>query len=164
MILKTDQLNIWSVLLQYNHVYMSQNKTQPTNVSVDSFLTTVSEERRNESHILIDMMQEISGEKPMMWGPSIVGFGSYHYKYASGRTGGAAKIGFSPRKQAISLYITCDAESEFSDELSKLGSGVSYGKGCIYIKRLDGVNMQMLGQMIEKAYKASGDYDASNDK
>lgn len=139
---------------------MSETKTKPTGMSVDALLATVSKQRRAESRVLIEQMQRISQQTAVMWGPSIIGFGSYHYRYASGHEGDAAKIGFSPRKAAISLYVTCDADAEFADELAQLGSGVTHGKGCIYIKKLDTVDMAVLEDIVAKAYRSVGDFDA----
>lgn len=137
----------------------NDNSTVPTTVTVDSFLATVDENKRSDAETLIALMQEISGEEPVMWGPSIIGFGSYHYRYASGREGDAARIGFSPRKAQHSLYLTCNAE-EFAADLAQLGPHKT-GKGCIYIKRLSDIDLTVLRGMITYAWENSGDYDAT---
>lgn len=133
----------------------NKNKTQENTNSVNDFLAGVNSERQQESKILIDMMRDISGNPPVMWGSSIIGFGKYHYKYKSGREGDWMKIGFSPRKAAISLYLSCDAD-QFTDELSRLGKH-SRGVGCIYIKHLDDVNLEALSTMVKKAYSQTND-------
>ena len=95
------------------------------------------------------MMREASGHEPKMWGPSIVGFGQYHYKYASGHEGDMCEIGFSPRKRELSLYVTCDLQ-EFAPELAKLGKHRA-GKGCLYVKRLADIDLAVLRKMIAKS-------------
>ena len=99
---------------------MADNSMKPTEMSVETFLESVSEKRHAESRILIDMMQEISSEQPVMWGPSIIGFGAYHYKYDTGREGDMPMIGFSPRKQAITVYIA-DGFDSYGPLLDTLG-------------------------------------------
>ena len=100
---------------------MSQNKTRPTTTSVTSFLDSVEDEiQRRDSHTLISIMKEITGEEPVMWGSSIIGFGSYHYKYNSGREGDMLLTGFSPRKQNLSLYIMAGF-TKYEELLQKLG-------------------------------------------
>lgn len=134
-------------------------KTTVTNQSVDEFLETVSQKRRDEAHVLIQMMQRISGEKPKMWGPSMIGFGTYHYISKSRCEADWFKIGFSPRKAKISLYLTCDAD-EFAEELAELGSHTR-GKGCIYANKLADINMHTLEKIATYAYKNTNDFDAS---
>lgn len=134
-------------------------KTKVTNQSIDEFLATVSEKRRSEAHQLINIMQRASGEKPRMWGPSMIGFGSYHYISKSKCEADWFKIGFSPRKAKISLYLTCDAD-EFTEELSKLGKH-SRGKGCIYANKLEDIDLAVLERIATQAYQNSQDFDAS---
>lgn len=134
-------------------------KTRVTNQHVDEFLETVGEKRRAEAYVLIEMMQRVSGEDPRMWGPSMIGFGTYHYITKSKCEADWFKIGFSPRKAKISLYVSCDAD-EFLDELAKLGKH-SRGKGCIYINKLEGIDMKVLEKIVSKAYENTKDYDAS---
>lgn len=130
-----------------------QNKTQPTRASVEVLVGSLAYEwQRQDSAKLIEVMQRISGETPVLWGQNIIGFGTYRYKYVSGREGDWMKIGFAPRKAAISLYITCDA-ALYAKELSQLGK-YKAGKGCIYIKRLRDVNLAVLEQLIRGAYQA----------
>lgn len=120
---------------------------------VADFLENLDENQKHDSERLIDIMRNISGEDPVMWGTSIIGFGSYHYTYASGREGDWMKLGFSPRSGKLSLYIACDAE-ELRADLDKIGKH-KVGKGCIYINQLEDINIAQLKKVIEKAYKAS---------
>lgn len=130
----------------------NENKTIPTPVDVSDFLATIDDEQqRRDSEVLVEMMHDVSGEPPVMWGASIVGFGKFTYKYASGREGEWMQIGFSPRKGKMSLYVTYDA-SQFTTELNALGKH-KIGKGCIYINRLADVDLQVLRQLVEHAYK-----------
>lgn len=131
---------------------MSANKTGPTKISVDDFLSTLTDEgKRKDSYELIRIMQKLSGEEATMWGPTIIGFGTYHYKYASGKEGDMCRIGFSPRKAEFSLYLTCSAD-DFSAMLEKFGKHKT-GKGCIYFKKLADVNRDVLEEMIKKSLK-----------
>lgn len=131
---------------------MTGNKTIPTNTDVIDFLATLDDdEQRRDSETLVEMMTDISGEPPVMWGTSIIGFGRFRYEYASGREGDWMKIGFSPRKGKISLYVTSDA-SQFNDELEAVGKH-AIGKGCIYITKLADVNIEALRQLIKQAYR-----------
>lgn len=128
----------------------NENKTKPNEYDVETFLLTVDDKKRAESIELIRIMKAVSGEDPVMWGKSIIGFGAYHYRYASGREGDWMRIGFSPRKSAISLYISCDAD-QFSEELTRLGKHTR-GKGCIYVKTLEDIDEVTLKEMLKKAY------------
>lgn len=131
------------------------NKTVATRQSVKEFLTTLTDEsQRRDSETLIKIMRKVSGSTPVMWGTSIIGFGSVHYKYESGREGDWPEIGFSPRKDKISLYVTCDV-TKLSKELAALGKHKT-GKGCIYIKTLADVDIAKLEKLITKAYKDGG--------
>jgi len=126
---------------------MAELKTKPTEVTVESFLTNATNEKvRKDCHKLITMMEKVTGEKPKMWGPSIIGFGEYHYKYDSGREGDICLTGFSPRKGNITIY----GMGSFTDQpevLSKLGK-VKATKGCLYIKKLDDINLDVLESLI----------------
>lgn len=129
---------------------MTANKTQPTETSVDDIIATVDAKKRADTIELIEMMQEVSGEPAVVWGSNIIGFGAYHYRYASGREGDWMRIGFSPRKAAFSLYLSCDAD-QFSDLLETFGV-YTRGKGCIYIKKLDDIDRGVLRKMLRRAY------------
>jgi len=131
---------------------MAEMKTKPTNESVEKFLNKVSdEERRADCFAVAKIMEEITGEKPKMWGPSIVGFGSYHYKYASGREGDWPITGFSPRKKDLTLYLMMGFE-KYKDLLEKLGKH-SGGKSCLYINRLSDVHVPTLKKVIKVSVK-----------
>lgn len=127
-----------------------ENKTKATKASVADFIAAVPDEvKRKDAKTLIKMMQAATGEKPKLWGPSIVGFGSVHYVYDSGREGDMPLLGFSPRKPAIVIYgVARTAEAM----LPKLGKYTT-GKGCLYIKKLADVDEKVLEKMIAFAAK-----------
>jgi hypothetical protein len=130
---------------------MPENKTKATDASVEAFLHAFDERKRNDSLEILEMMEDITRMKPYMYGSSIVGFGNYHYKYASGHEGDAPLTAFSPRKQNLTVYITGGFEN-YEDELKKLGKH-SLGKVCLYIKRLSDVDTPTLRAIIEKSHK-----------
>ena len=136
----------------------TKNKTAETNVSVIDFINAFvdKEEKRRDSLRLIKLMEEWSGYEPKMWGPTIIGFGSYHYKYASGHEGDAPLIGFSPRKAEFSLYVT-DPRNDNKILLGKLGK-YKMGKACIYFKKLTDLNLDTL----EKLSKETIEYINEN--
>jgi len=127
---------------------MAKNKTTETNESTIDFINTFVEDetKKKDAFELIKIMQEVTHFEPKMWGPSIIGFGSYHYKYASGHEGDAPLVGFSPRKAAISLYINIPIENR-DELLSKLGKHKA-SKGCIYVKKLADIDIEVLKNMI----------------
>jgi len=126
---------------------MAENKTKATAKSVPDFLNSIEDPVRKKDCLTISaMMEELSGSKPKMWGDSIVGFGNYHYKYASGREGDWFQVGFSPRKHALTLYIMGYLEF-YQEILDKLGK-YKHGKGCLYIKNLDDVDLDVLKKLI----------------
>lgn len=128
------------------------NKTQPEKADALTFLNTIEHKKRREDGLVIlDMMQEITKEKPVMWGPSIVGFGQYHYKYDSGREGENMYIGFSPRKQNLTLYIM-DGFKKRPELLEKLGK-CKTSKACLYINKLEDVDEKVLRQVIKESYE-----------
>lgn len=129
---------------------MPKNKTLWTEKSVTDFINDIPDEnKRKDSLLLVDIFKKETGFEPKMWGPTIIGFGSYHYKYESGHEGDAPIAGFSPRKAAISLYVTCDAASKIK-LLKKFGKHTT-GKGCIYFKKLADINIDVLKKMIKGA-------------
>jgi hypothetical protein len=131
---------------------MAELKTKKTDQSVEAFLNSVSDDKkRQDSFAILEMMKEASGEQPTMWGESIVGFGSYHYKYASGREGDWFLTGFSPRKQNLTLYLMSGFEM-FGDLLSKLGKHKT-GVGCLYINKLEDVDQAVLKELIAQSVK-----------
>lgn len=129
---------------------MAENKTKPTAQSVQEFLEGVAhEQRRKDSFVVLEIMKEITQEEPTMWGPSIIGFGNYHYKYESGREGDFFLTGFSPRKQSLTLYIM-GGFSQYDTLLEQLGKH-KHGKSCLYINKLDDIDMDILKEMIQKS-------------
>ncbi len=129
---------------------MSSQKTRPTEVNVQEFLGALGRrEQQDDSAILLRMMGEATGDSPTMWGPTIIGFGQFHYRYASGRTGEWFKVGFSPRKKALSLYLAGGLDHH-KVALKNLGKHTR-GKSCLYIKRLSDVNLEVLEEMIQEA-------------
>ena len=126
---------------------MSDLKTRPTDASVEAFIDAVDHPRRREdAHILLDLMRRVTGEKPVMWGPAIVGFGRYSYRYASGKEYDWPIVGFSPRKQNLSIYILLGF-GESGDQLSRLGKHKT-GKSCLYINKLADVDMDVLETLV----------------
>ena len=124
------------------------NKTQANEKSVTGFLEKVEPQKRKEdAFTLLTIMKEISGEEAKMWGKSIIGFGTYHYKYESGREGDFLRIGFSPRKTALSLYIM-SGFSRYDQLMKKLGKHKT-GKACLYIKKLEDVDIVVLKELME---------------
>lgn len=132
---------------------MAKTKTKPTNQSVDEFIAAFAdtEQKQHDSYALIKLMQTVSGHEPYMWGPSIIGFGSYHYKYASGHEGDAPMLGFSPRKAAISLYVFTGLQ-EHRHLLDNLGK-YKMGKACIYIKQLSDIDEKVLKTIMKESIR-----------
>ena len=129
---------------------MAENKTKQTKLSVATYIAAIKDPvQRADAKTLVALMQSASGEKAKMWGPAIIGFGSYHYKYDTGREGDMPLVGFSPRKAATVLYGCRSAEALFP----KLGKHSS-GKGCLYIKKLADVDQKVLQQIIVKSVAA----------
>ena len=126
---------------------MADLKTAPNEASVGDFIDSIEDnQRRADCKELMKLMREITGKRARMWGSSIVGFGTYHYKYATGREGDWFVVGFAPRKQALTLYIMAGF-SRFDELLEKLGK-FKTGKSCLYVKRLDDVDRDVLREMI----------------
>ena len=126
---------------------MAKTKTTYTGQNVIDFVNSFAdtEQKKADSFRLIELMQEWSGSEPQMWGPSIIGFGSYHYKYASGHEGDAPVLGFSPRKAALTLYVYSETEKSKS-ALADLGK-YKMSKACIYVKKLSDINIPALKQL-----------------
>jgi hypothetical protein len=128
-------------------ISMAENKTQATDGDVTAFIEGVADEaQRADAHRIAEMMARLSGAPAKMWGPSIIGFGSYHYKYDSGREGDTLRIGFSPRKGQTVLYLPGTISGQ-ADLLARLGKHKE-GKGCLYIKRLADVDVAVLEEMV----------------
>lgn len=135
---------------------MAEIKTKANDGSVDAFLASIdNEKRRADGQELCKLMTELTGDEPVMWGPAIVGFGTTEMTYASGRKVDWMKVGFSPRKANLSLYLTCDLD-RLSDQLADLGT-YSRGKGCLYVKKLEDVDPAALANLIEVAYATAGE-------
>jgi hypothetical protein len=129
---------------------VSDAKTRPTDQSVDQFLESLPDERqRQDSRAVVALMREVTGAEPRMWGESIVGFGVYRYRYASGREGDWLVTGFSPRKQNLTLYLSYGFE-QHAELLARLGKH-KLGKACLYLKRLDDVDQAALRELIERS-------------
>ena len=141
-----------------SHIYIQQNqesamaelKTQKNDASVEAFLSGVeNEKKRQDSFAILKLMQDVTGDKGQMWGDSIIGFGSYHYIYASGREGDWFLVGFSPRKQSLTLYIMSGFD-EYDGLLSKLGK-YKTGKSCLYVNKLEDVDMDTLRELVDQS-------------
>jgi hypothetical protein len=127
---------------------MSANKTTATKVDVTAFIKSADPKKVEDSFTLVALMERLSGEKATMWGPSIIGFGRYHYKYESGREADMCRIGFSPRKDKFSLYVLdCDANKEEEALVKKLGK-IKMGVSCIYFTKLEHLDMAVLEELI----------------
>lgn len=132
---------------------MAENKTKPEKKSVLNFINSVEDEtKKKDSLFLFELFKSITKEEVVMWGPSIIGFGEYHYKYASGREGDFLISGFSPRKAALTLYLMGCMENEFAPLMEKLGK---YKKsvGCIYVKKLADIDLDVLKELIAVSYE-----------
>ena len=131
---------------------MAENKTKPTTKSVPDFLNSIEDPGRRKDCLAISaLMEELSGSRPKMWGESMVGFGDCRYKYASGREGDWFMVGFSPRKPYLTLYIMGYLEF-YTDILEGLGK-FKHGKGCLYIKKLEDINLEVLKTLITTSIK-----------
>src|SRR5688572_14498339 len=135
---------------------MSVPKTKPTGVSVESHIAAIAnEEQRNDAQSLVVLMRKVTRQEPRMWGPSIVGFGSYHYRYASGHEGDAALMGFSPRKTEFSIYLMYFPEHGAAHKalLAKLGKH-RMGKACLYVKSLEDIDVRVLEKLVRMSVAA----------
>ena len=132
---------------------MAKTKTTYTDVNVIDFINAYvdNDQKKADSFRLVELMREWSGFEPIMWGPTIIGFGNYHYKYASGHEGDAPLIGFSPRKPAFSLYVYSPTEKS-KQLLNDLGK-YKMGKSCIYIKKLSDINIETLKILCKDSFK-----------
>ncbi len=129
---------------------MAELKTKPNNASVAAYLNSVEhDQKRQDSWKILEMMQEVTGEAPQMWGDSIVGFGSYHYQYASGREGDWFLTGFAPRKQSLTLYIMAGFD-QYDALMEKLGKHKT-GKSCLYINKLTDVDLDVLRDLVQQS-------------
>ena len=134
----------------------TKNKTTQTEASVDAYYAAIADpSRRADCMALAEMMQRATGEPTKMWGPSIVGFGTLHYKYASGREGDTCLLGFASRKDALVIYGLGSYVASNSAELGQLGKYTT-GKGCLYIKRLEDVDAKVLAAMLKTSAALRG--------
>jgi hypothetical protein len=129
----------------------AKNKTQKTVKSPLAFVKALEpDQKREDSLKILNMLKDVTGLEPKMWGPSIIGFGDYHYKYESGREGDFFRAGFSPRAQNLTIYVM-PGYQDFDNELSRLGKH-KLGKSCLYIKRLSDVDEDVLREIVEKGF------------
>ena len=132
---------------------MAENKTKPTEAGVEDFLRAVPDEKkRADALVLCQLIREVTGSEPKMWGSSIVGFGTYHYTYASGHSGDAAVVGFSPRKQNLTVYIMPGFDG-YGDLLARLGK-FKTSKACLYINKLSDIDPDVLRTLVAESVKA----------
>lgn len=135
---------------------MADTTTGPTDEDVDAFLARVPDERRRaDARAVVDLMAEVTGERPTMWGPTMVGFGSYHYRYASGREGDYFIVGLSPRTAALTVYLLDGFEGR-EDLLERLGPHTT-GKACLYLKRLDDVDADVLRELVQLSVRRTAE-------
>ena len=131
---------------------MAEMKTKANNASVDKFLSKVKDKsKREDCYKILELMKQVTKEEPKMWGPSIVGFGSYHYKYESGREGDMCLSGFSPRKHNLTIYIMMGVEKD--KELIKSLGKFKSAKSCLYIKSLNDIDLKVLKKLISNSVK-----------
>ncbi len=131
---------------------MAENKTKPTKVSVKKFIEAVTDEQKQkDSFVLVNLMKKITKEEPKMWGPSIIGFGRFHYKYQSRHEGDSCLAGFSPRKAAISIYLYCGSKQSdlYLKKLGKFKKGIA----CLYVKKLEDIDIKVLRELIAESVK-----------
>jgi Domain of unknown function (DU1801) len=134
----------------------------PTPADVDGFIDAVANEtRRSDARAVCELMTSVTGEAPVMWGSSIVGFGSYHYRYESGRTGDAPVAAFSPRKTNLVVYLVGGFEDRYPKLLERLGPHTT-GKACLYLKRLADVDLDVLRQLVERSVRVAHAVDKAS--
>jgi hypothetical protein len=134
---------------------------EPTDADVDAYLDALPDERRRaEARTLAGLMADVTGERPVMWGPSIVGFGTYHYRYASGREGDSPVAAFAPRAREHVVYLVSGFEDRYAKDVAALGPHRT-GKGCLYLKSLDGVDLDVLRRLVDRSMRVARDVDAA---
>ena len=137
---------------------MAETKTKPTEVTPESFIEAVDHPgKREDGKVLDALFRKVTGEAPKMWGPTIVGYGQYHYRYDSGHEGDICRVGFSPRKAKHSLYLMCGSpkeEAQFAPLLARLGK-YSRGKGCLYVNKLADIDLAVLEELVALSWKNS---------
>jgi hypothetical protein len=131
---------------------MAEMKTRPHEGDVEAFLDSVADERRREDcRAVMAMMREVTGEAPRLWGPGMIGFGSYHYRYESGREGDWFLTGVAPRKGALTVYIMAGFD-RYDELMARLGPHTT-GRSCLYIKRLDAIDLDVLRELIDRSVR-----------
>jgi len=139
---------------------MAETKTRPTQVSVEDYLADVEPASKREDGRMLDaLFRKVTGAEPRMWGPSIVGYGEYHYRYESGHEGDMCRAGFSPRKAKHSLYLSCSCDGEedlaFTALLARLGKHARGSGGCLYVNKLADIDLGVLEEMIAMSWRSS---------
>ena len=134
---------------------------EPTDADVDAYLDALPDERRRaEARTLAGLMADVTGERPVMWGPTIVGFGTYHYRYASGREGDSPVAAFAPRAREHVVYLVSGFEDRYAKDVAALGPHRT-GKGCLYLKSLDGVDLDVLRRLVDRSMGVARRVDAA---
>jgi hypothetical protein len=134
---------------------------EPTDADVDAYLDALPDERRRaEARTLAGLMADVTGERPVMWGPSIVGFGTYHYRYASGREGDSPVAAFAPRAREHVVYLVSGFEDRYAKDVAALGPHRT-GVGCLYLKSLDGVDLDVLRRLVDRSMRVARGADAA---
>ena len=134
---------------------------EPTDADVDAYLDALPDERRRaEARTLAGLMADVTGERPVMWGPTIVGFGTYHYRYASGREGDSPVAAFAPRAREHVVYLVSGFEDRYATDVAALGPHRT-GKGCLYLKSLDGVDLDVLRRLVDRSMRVARGVDAA---
>ena len=134
---------------------MAELKTQPNDQSVEAFVAAIGDERRRQDcQTVLALMRDVTGEEPRMWGENVVGFGDYHYKYASGREGDWFKVGFSPRKRNLTIYLNYGF-GEDADLMARLGK-YKTGAACLYVNRLQDVDLEVLREVVSRSAAQAG--------
>ena len=139
---------------------MAETKTKPTEITAESFIDTVDHPgKREDAKVLDALFRKVTGEAPRMWGPTIVGYGQYHYRYDSGHEGDICRVGFSPRKARHSLYVSCSCNGEedpaFTALLARMGKHSRGNGGCLYVNKLADIDLGVLERMIAMSWKRS---------
>ena len=139
---------------------MAETKTKPTEITAESFIDTVDHPgKRVDAKVLDALFRKVTGEAPRMWGPTIVGYGQYHYRYDSGHEGDICRVGFSPRKARQSLYVSCSCDGEedpaFTALLERMGKHSRGNGGCVYVNKLADIDLEVLEQMIAMSWQRS---------
>ncbi len=133
---------------------MADIKTKPTDIDVNQYLETLAPSKKEDARILISMMQDITQEKPVMWGPSMIGFGHAHLTYASGREVDFFQLGFAARKNALTIYLSIEVNRKVFDRLGKHTKGV----GCLYVQKLSDIDLDELRIILEESFETIKKY------